>query len=388
MKSYLLISDSDETAERLATALGSEAGQLERWSLAEVAADGGALITTPIRGRRPETVILGPDTLEQGTFALAAQIDASWPGVALLLVSGADAATLRAAMRAGIRDLLDPAESAEDWAATIATAHEAARAHQSASEEQAPEASAGPSSQVVVVLSSKGGSGKTTVATNLAVGLAAQAPTVIVDIDLEFGDVANALRLTPDRWLQDVVFGPARNDTMVLKSFVTEHESGLFAICAPERPEDAGGITGEHVAHLVQQLAQEYRHVVIDTPPGLAEHTLAALELASDGVLVCGLDVPSIRGLRKELDILGELGLRPRREHLVLNNVDPRGGLSVADAEKALGRDVDVVIPAHRSLRLATNEGVPLLRSTRRGRIAKALLGLVERVRAGAGGAS
>lgn len=390
MKHYLVITDDDGITARVTAALGEGADELEVWSLADASADGGARITEPMRGRHPETVILGPDAVPQGSFVLADRLASHWPGSALLVVSGADASTLRAAMRAGIRDILDPAERDDVWAETIAAARDSARERLSAAmlEESAPDTAEEPASQMIVVVSSKGGSGKTTVATNLAVGLATAEPrsTVIVDLDIEFGDVANALRLTPDRWLQDAVFGPARNDTMVLKTFLTEHESGLFAVCAPETPEGAGGITAEHISHLLDQLAHEYRYIVVDTAPGLSEHTLAALEQASDTIYVAGLDVPSIRGLRKEFDVLTELGLRARREHLVLNNVDHRAGLLVADAEATLGRRADIVIPAHRSVRLSTNEGAPLLQTARRGRVVRPLLALVERIRTRAGG--
>ena len=384
MKHYLVISDDTALHSRVSEALGAEATELETWALADAEADGGARITAPIRGKHPDTVILGPDAVA-GSFVLADRIATHWPGAALLLVSGADAATLRAAMRAGIRDILDPAEAPDVWAETIASARDSAHERLSAAllEESSAHAAEEPASQLIVVVSSKGGSGKTTIATNLAVGLATAEPrsTVIVDLDIEFGDVANALRLTPDRWLQDAVFGPARNDTMVLKTFLAEHESGLFAVCAPETPEGASGITAEHISHLLGQLAHEYRYVVVDTAPGLSEHTLAALEQATDTVYVCGLDVPSIRGLRKEFDVLTELGLRAKREHLVINNADARAGLLVADAESTLGRSADVVIPAHRSVRLSTNEGVPLVASARRGRIVKPLRQLVELIR-------
>ena len=91
---------------------------------------------------------------------------------------------------------------------------------------------------MVSVVSPKGGVGKTTVATNLAVGLAQRVPnsTVLVDLDVQFGDVASALDLEPEHFLADAVHATAKRDSMVLKTFLTQHRSGLYVICAPARP--------------------------------------------------------------------------------------------------------------------------------------------------------
>ncbi len=89
---------------------------------------------------------------------------------------------------------------------------------------------------MITVVSPKGGVGKTTVSTNLAVGLAGAAPqsTVVVDLDIQFGDVATALALTPEYTLPDAVHGRASEDTMVLKTFLTQHPSGLYAVCGAD----------------------------------------------------------------------------------------------------------------------------------------------------------
>ena len=176
-------------------------------------------------------------------------------------------------------------------------------------------------------------------ATNLAVGLARTAPhsTVLVDLDVQFGDVASALDLDPEYSLPDAVHGPASQDTMVLKTFLTLHETGLYVICGPRTPADADGIAGQDVSRLLQMLASEFRYVVVDTAPGLSEHTLAALDQTTDLVLLTSMDVPGVRGLRKELDALTQLDLLTDSRHVVLNFADTRAGLSVADVEATIG---------------------------------------------------
>ncbi|MFP5018904.1 CpaE family protein, partial [Paenarthrobacter ureafaciens] len=227
----------------------------------------------------------------------------------------------------------------------------------------------------------QGAVGKTTVATNLAVGLGAVAPmsVVIVDLDLQFGDVASGLLLEPEHTITDAVHGPAAQDSMVLKAFLSVHPSGIYALCAPKHPSESDYITAEHVSKLINQLATEFKYVVVDTAPGLGEHCLATLELATDGVWVCGMDVPSVRGLRKSFSVLKELQLLPQGRHTVLNFADRKSGISVQDVEATIGVPIDTVIPRSRNLPFSTNRGVPVLQGSSRDSAAKGLRKLVDR---------
>jgi pilus assembly protein CpaE len=231
------------------------------------------------------------------------------------------------------------------------------------------------------VASPKGGVGKTTVATNLAIGLTSSAPqsTVLVDLDVQFGDVASALGLVPEYSLPDAVQGPASQDTMVLKTFLTQHPSGLYAVCGSESPAAGDTVTGDDVTRLLALLAREFRYVVVDTAPGLSEQTLAALDRSSDVVMLSSMDVPGVRGLRKELDVLRELCMIPAGRHVVMNFADAKGGLSVRDVETTIGTGVDVVLPRSAAVPASTNQGVPLLESGRRDPMAKELRRLVSR---------
>jgi len=116
------------------------------------------------------------------------------------------------------------------------------------------------------------------------------------------------------------------------------------------------------VTTLLKQLSAEFPYVVVDTSAGLSEHTLAALDCATDAVLVCGMDVPSARGMRKELLLLNDLNLTPRR-HVVLNFAERRGRLSVPDVQNAIGAKASVVLPRSKAIQLSTDQGVPLLQS-------------------------
>ncbi|MCO7219867.1 hypothetical protein NH342_08570 [Klenkia sp. PcliD-1-E] len=215
----------------------------------------------------------------------------------------------------------------------------------------------------------------------MAVGLArsGHGSTVLVDLDVQFGDVASALGLAPEYTLPDTVHGAASTDPLVLKSFLTRHESGLYVVAGSDSPAAGDAVTAEQVARLIDTLSQEFRHVVVDTAPGLSDHTLVALERATDLVLMSSMDVPGVRGMRKELDVLTELNLVPRNRHLLLNGSDAAGGLNVADIEATLGAPLDVVLPRSNGVPLSTNTGVPLLSGSSKDQVSRGLQALVSR---------
>lgn len=237
-------------------------------------------------------------------------------------------------------------------------------------------------SRVIAVVSPKGGLGKTTVAANLAVGLARIAPdsVVLVDGDVQFGDIGAVLALNPAHTLPDMVSGLAPRDTMVLKTFLASHPSRFYVVCGSDSPADGDRITGDQFAHLIRQLSEVFRYVIIDTTPGLGEHALAALDMATDAVVLCSLAVPNLRALRKELTVLSSIGIDPATWHVVLNFADKGTGLSAKDAETISGASIDVTIPRSQAVTLSTNRGVPLLQESTRDPAARALTQLVERI--------
>ncbi|MFI2565933.1 CpaE family protein [Paenarthrobacter sp. NPDC018779] len=330
-----------------------------------------------------DVVIFGPDVSVEDWFALASAIDAENPEIVLVLAAAPSSELTLSAVRSGIRDIIDPGADAHDLTQALERAANTAASRRQASVAGAREEQ--PRGRVVSVMSPKGGVGKTTVSTNLAVGLARTVPmgAVIVDLDLQFGDVGSGLGLEPAHTITDAVRGSAASDSMVLKAFLAPHPSGAYALCAPLRPAEADLIEPAHVAALVHQLSLEFPYVVLDTSPGLGDVVLAVLELATDAVWVCGMDIPSIRGLNHGLEVLRQLDLMPPSSTVVLNFADKRSGLTVKDVEATVGLPVEVVLPHSRAVPFSTNAGVPMLQSGRRDPVAKGLGALVAKIAAG-----
>ncbi|MHA7208940.1 AAA family ATPase [Arthrobacter sp. MDT1-65] len=382
MSRYAVITtDPDYTLRLRAAATDALEGEVHTWGGASFPAQPQDVLAQLNQPNLLDVLVLGPGVPLEQALTLAVAFEVQRPEVAVLLVATPTPDVVLAAMRAGVRDVVEPEA---DTAALSVLLHRAVRSaaiRRRTVDAGGQPGTGGSTGRVIAVVSPKGGAGKTTVASNLAVGLAATAPhgTVLVDLDLQFGDVASALSISPEHSVADVVHGPARRDTMVLKSFLSAHPTGLYALCAPSTPDTAEQMTGDDIAHLIEQLAGQYRFVVIDTAPGLSDHTLAAMDKATDFVFVSGMDVPSVRGMRKEFDVLAELGMVPLKRHVVLNAADPRGGVSLEDVKATLGVGVDVIIPSSRALRLSTNQGIPLLQRKARDRASKALRALVAR---------
>ena len=227
------------------------------------------------------------------------------------------------------------------------------------------------SAKVIVVLSPKGGSGKTAVTSNLAVALAQRHPgrVVAVDLDVQFGDLGTALSLTSERTLGQLSRA-ANIDATTVKLHLTPCAHGLFVLVGARDYADADSIDSSHVSAVLTLLAQSFEYVIVDTPAGLDELTLAALECATDLLLVSSLDVTSIRNLRKALDALDHIHVKADRR-LVLNRSDSKVGLNPSDAEEAIGMKISCAIPSTREIPLSLNLGTQVVVSDPKSPVAK-----------------
>lgn len=381
MSRFVLITPNGDFERRASLATSGMHGSLQTFQ-ADYLPEGPQDFLRQLIGEAPEVLILGPGLPVEDSLKLAGVMDLQYPEISVVLVVPESSEVVIQAMRSGVRDLLDPAADPDAIRIMLERASLAAAGRRRGLAPSTSEhADHGEGGRVIAVMSPKGGVGKTTVATNLAIGLGKSAPmsVVIVDLDLQFGDVASGLMLEPEHTITDAVVGAASQDSMVLKTYLTVHPAGIYALCAPRNPVEMDKIAPEHISRLLTQLRQEFHYIIVDTAPGLGEHVLATLEQATDAVWICGMDIPSIRGLRTGFQILNELNLMPAQRHVVLNMADRRGGLTLQDVEATINAPVDVVLPRSKSLPFSTNKGVPVLQDGSRDPAAKGLRKLVDR---------
>lgn len=337
------------------------------------------LMLEDIAATHPLVVAIGPSVTTETAIDLAGSIDRAHPEVAIVLMTGPTPQLWEQALRAGVRDIVAPDAPLGELRASFERARDAAQRRRPS---RGVESGAGPASRLIVVVSPKGGSGKTMIASNLAIGLAQLAPqeVVLVDLDLQFGDVATSLAVNPDQTIADSARAPGPIDTTSIKAYLTPHPRDLFALCAPASPAEADEVTGGHAKLVLSLLAEEFTYVVVDTSAGLDWMTLAAMEHATDVVLVTATDVASARSMRKVIEAFDVLGFTGPRRHFVLNRANARVGLSAADIAATVGMEAAVKIPSARAVPLSMNQGVPIMEGSRRSPVGRALDELVNRI--------
>jgi len=328
----------------------------------------------------PAVVVVGPGISAQVCLALAESFDLLFPEVCVVLVSKSTVRLWERALRAGVREIIPTGADDEHVHQALTRVWTAAARRQvhigvGGRQDDAPRA------RVITVMSPKGGAGKTTVAANLAVQLALDAPgrVALIDLDLQFGDVASALGIAPQSTIADAAHSGARLDSTALKVFLEPHPSGLYALVGPHFPAEADDVSVETVDNVLDILSAEFSFIVIDTGAGLDEFAIAAAERSDDLVLVCVTDVPSVRGLRKALEVMDLLGMTKQRRHLVLNRSDDKVGLAARDVEATVGLPVDVSVPTSRSVQISINQGSPIVESDRRSPAGRAITELAHR---------
>ena len=317
-----------------------------------------------------QQVIIGPEVpLEPACeLAEAARLDRPELGV-ILLRNRIDVTTLSQALRSGMREVL----TADDHTA-IADALRRSReltsrllGHQGGG--------TGHEGHIITVFSAKGGVGKTTVSTNISTYLAESGSrTLLVDLDLSFGDVAISLQLIPAKSVFDAVGMSGHIDEQGLQSLVNTHEeSGLDVVCAPNDPSDADRIPVNVVTEILKVARQHYDYVIVDTPPSFTEHVLAACDISSALVLIATLDIPAVKNLRVAIDTLDMLGSPKDTRIIVLNRADAKVGLRPDDVVAAIKTPIAVNIPNSMTVPASVNRGIPIVQDDPKGPVSTAI---------------
>ena len=276
----------------------------------------------------------------------------------ILLASGEASALLEQALEADVSDVLLLPQMTENVVFSIRKASHSGRRTVGGGGSHAPRRG-----RIVTVFSPKGGTGKTVTATNLACTFAKYEGknTLLLDLDLQFGDAAIMLGLEPEKTIYDLVVAPGELDSEKLAGYTTRHPSGLDILPAPLRPEDAELVTEAKLARLLEVARESYDVIVVDTSPFFHGPMLATLDRTDELLLVCGLDVPTLKNVRLSLQTLELLAFPQNRIRVVLNRANSKVGMKPGEVEGALEVKVRFELPSDGKVPLAVNRGTPIV---------------------------
>src|SRR6266545_3353284 len=290
---------------------------------------------------------------------------------------------LRRSMLAGAREFLVKPFSADELINSIRHVHELEKVRRARYAPVAPAAPVGgpavapgrDTGKIITFFSPKGGVGRTTIATNLAVALhqTTQKPVVLVDGSLPFGDIAVILNMSPKaKTIADLVGSFDNTDSDVLESVLVSHSTGIKVLLAPPTPESAELITGANVKHVLELLRERYAYIVVDTWPSFQEQAITMLDVADVILTLMTLEITSLKNVRVFMEIVEKLGYTEDKVQLVANRNDSSGGIKASDVEASLGRKIPhTIVSDGRTLVLAVNRGVPFVISHRDSQVAK-----------------
>jgi pilus assembly protein CpaE len=395
MIKVLIVDDIPETREHLSRLLGLD----REIDVAGTAGSGEEAIQMSM-DLRPDVIVMDINMPGLDGIATAEIISQRLPTSPIIMMSvHGEAEHLRRAMLAGAREFLVKPFSGDEFSTSIKRVHERELVRREQLQ-SAPAAAPAPATQVsedaedhqvIAVFSPKGGAGRTTLATNLALALRRETNqrVALVDANLQFGDVGVLLNLNPkNKSVLDAVEG-GEPDRDIIESVMVDHSTGIRVLLAPPSPEGADLVTSAYLRKIVDMLRQNHDWVVVDLPSGLNDHTLAVLDAADQILVVAALEITTIKNVRLFLEVADQLDYERSKIRLVINRSDASQGIRIGDVEASIRRSIDgTIVSDGRLAVLAVNRGVPFVVSHPESPLARDVIKLARTLAGEGAGAS
>lgn len=390
----LLVDDIPETRENLKKLLAFES-DIQIVGSASTGREGLEIAAST----KPDIILMDINMPDMDGITATEQIAKAVPSAAVVMMSvQSESDYLRRAMLAGARDFLTKPISGDDLYSTIRRVYELNREQRGryddlvaagASEGGKKAKKAGKASgHIIAVYSPQGGVGVTTIATNMATAMMSEGTKVLlIDTDLQFGDVGVFLNLTAKHSLVELAQSVDDLDDDLVENVMVTHGSGLKVLLSPPSPEDAEKVVPKDLAEMVSRLSALYDYIIVDLPHRLDDTTLNIMDIAERIVLVATPTLPSIKNVRVILDLFVALQYPPEKTIFVMNRIaqELKGGrasIPIEAIENNLKRKTDARIPLNDMVFLsAVNQGVSVIAKDTNRSPAKELIDLAQRVR-------
>lgn len=333
----------------------------------------------------PDIVLMDINMPVMDGIRATEEITASCAGTAVIIISvQGEQEYLKKAMAAGAREYLIKPFTGEDIISAIIKTYSLEKRRREKVQESEPDETV--DSKVITVFSTKGGVGKTTVASNLAVSLARQTRkrVALVDLDLQFGDIAIMLNISLKSTISDIVKDFSQLDRDSLEDYMIAHFSGVRVLSAPAKPEYAEYVTAVHVEKIIKLLRETYHYIILDTAANFHETALTSLDMSDKILVVSTLDLPTIKNIKSGLEIMESLRYSPDRVNIILNKASEHYGVKYKDFEETLKYPIWAYIPEDSSTVITSaNKGFPFVMTRTETRVAKAIIEMANRIACG-----
>ena len=312
-------------------------------------------VFTETKRLRPSAVVINLAHMGEPALKLVQRITVECPSTAVICASRESSPDLILhSLRAGARDFIRLPINDDELNTIIDRTAEFCA--QNTSDEPKTRGKA------IAVFSSKGGCGCSLIATNLA--MVQTAPTVLVDLNLQSGDLELMLGLRPKFSLADVVENRDRLDDALLANYLTHHSANVSLLAAPTKAESAEDIEPKHIYEVMELLRQRYETVIVDTPHSFDAVTISALDNCDQILVVLTLEIHAIRSTRRTLEIFDRLGYPRKKIRLVVNRWSKNIELDQRQVEGFLGeRVVGFIQSDYRAAVNSINLGQPMVLS-------------------------